>query len=208
MIKRIIFSIAFVAISLIANAGWFIAGDFSLGFSNKKTESLGFTAKTVSFGINPAVGYVFKGKFGVALALGYGNGFEEINYLDNSLGINKEIKSNNWKISPFFRYVICNFNNKICFYSDLAFRITVANFTTKSLGYDIDSSKKTLAVEIAPALSYALTKNLSIFAKFHFLTLGYYHTVEKTDVETIENQFDFGGNNQTLISAGLVYIFK
>lgn len=206
--KKVFFTIAFLAVAFCANAGWFIAGDFALGYSNKKTESLGYTSKTVNFGINPAVGYVFKGKFGIALALGYGNGFEEINYLDNSLNLNKEIKSNNWKVAPFFRYIICNFNNKICFYSDLAFRMTMANYTTKTLGQDVDSSKKTLAVEIAPALSYGLTNNLSIFAKFHFLTLGYYHTVEKAEVETVENQFDFGGNNQTIISAGLVYIFK
>lgn len=206
--KKVFLTIAFFAVAFCANAGWFVAGDFSLGFSNKKTESLGFSSKTVNFGINPAVGYVFNGKFGVALALGYGNGFEEINHLDNSLNLNKEIKSNNWKVSPFFRYIICNFNNKICFYSDLAFRMTMANFTTKTLVQDIDSSKRTLAVEIAPALSYALTNNLSIFAKFHFMTLGYYHTVEKAEVETVENQFDFGGNNQTVVSAGLVYIFK
>lgn len=86
--------------------------------------------------------------------------------------------------------------------------MTMANYTTKSLGVETESSKKILAIEIAPAMSYALTNNLSIFAKFHFLTLGYYHTVEKADMETIENQFDFGGNNQTVVSAGLVYIFK
>lgn len=206
--KKFFLTIAFLASVFCANAGWFVAGDFSLGFSNKKTESLGLTDKTVNFGINPAVGYVFNGKFGVALALGYGNSVENITKPEGLLTVDEKITGRNWKIAPFFRYIICNFNNKICFYSDLSFRMSKADFTTKSHGFETDSSNKTLAVEVAPAMSYGLTSNLSIFAKFHFLTLGYYHTVEKTEVETVVNQFDFGGNNQTLVSAGLVYIFK
>lgn len=193
--------------SLFTNTDLFVAGDFSLGYSNKRTPDSGFSHKNVSFDINPSVGYVFNGKYGVALAFGYGNYFENIDDV-NELN-NEKIVGQKWKIAPFFRYVICNFNDDICFYSDLSFKYTENTYTSMtSLNVSEDFSTKIMSIEVAPAMSYGLTNNLSIYAKFHFLTLGYYHTIEKTSVKTTTDAFNFGANNQTLVSAGLVYIFK
>ncbi|MGN0033750.1 MAG: hypothetical protein ACI358_08270 [Candidatus Limimorpha sp.] len=203
--KRLFLSLVFIALSFCCSAQWFVSGDISFGYYNKGAEGMQLGVKRQSFGINPAFGYIF-GKVGLAYSMGYGidNQLEDVDFGGEIA--KKETRIQSLRFSPFVRYVICKFHD-ISFYTDMVFRLSFES--SKNLNEGVTEFEKNVyGIELRPALSYGLTDRLIIFSKFNFLTLGYYHTVEKGDFKTFENQFGFGINNSTVVSAGLVYVFK
>lgn len=203
--KRIFLSLVFIALSFCGSAQWFVAGDISVGFYNKESGENRLGLKKESFGINPAFGYIF-GKVGVAYSMGYGIENQTEDILKGDLIAKKETRTQSLRFSPFVRYVICKFHD-LSFYTDMVFRLSLESSKNISDG-EFEFEKNVYGVELRPALSYWLTDRLIIFSKFNFITLGYYHTVEKSDFRTVENQFGFGLNNSTIVSTGLVYVFK
>lgn len=203
--KRIVFLLVFIALSFCGSAQWFVAGDISVGLYNKESGDNLLGLKKQSFGINPAFGYIF-GKVGVAYSMGYGIENQTEDILKGYIIAKKETRIQCLKFSPFVRYVICKFHD-LSFYTDMVFRLSFESSKNISDGA-FEFEKNVYGIELRPALSYWLTNRLVIFSKFNFITLGYYHTVGKSDIRTVENQFGFGLNNSTIVSTGLVYVFR
>lgn len=213
MMKKLFFTMVFVAAAFFCNAQLFVGGNIGLGTTANKVTMGSETnegPKSFTFYFNPSVGYMFNDNIGAGIVLG----FSTITVKEKEL--NEELKGtlNSFSVSPYFRYVFANFGD-IDLYADAMFTYSYAKTKGNAANTTVDINKtNTWGVSVVPGISYSLTDNILFYSNLNLLQLGYqsiketeFGDVTDLDVETIDNNFYFGVNNNSPITLGIIYVF-
>ncbi|MDR3706441.1 MAG: outer membrane beta-barrel protein [Paludibacteraceae bacterium] len=213
--KKIFITIALALVTAtVCTAQFFVGANLGLSSHSAKNEidGVGTVKSPSSFGLNiaPKFGYYFNPKFAVGLSGSFG--------LSDSTIYTSPTKTKDkyytWSVSPFVRYAFLQFGK----FSVLAeTNVYVAGSSSK---YEVESSvdgPSTIGygVNVAPILSFDVSKKFSLETKLNFLKLGYSYSKIKTPAEisstaTEQNYkqsgFDFGVNTNDILNVGDVTI--
>lgn len=213
--KKIFITIALALVTAtVCNAQFFVGANLGVSSHSAKNEiDGGETVKSPSsFGLNiaPKFGYYFNPKFAVGLSGSFGM-IDSTIYTSPTKTTDKYYT---WSVSPFVRYAFLQFGK----FSLLAeTNVYVAGSSSKykaELSVDGPSSIG-YGVNVAPILSFDISKKFSLETKLNFLKLSYSYSKTKTPAEisstgTEQNYkqsgFDFGANTNDILNVGDVTI--
>jgi len=201
--KKIILSVAAVFAFGFSNAQETVSEGFAkgdvfisgaVGFGSQKTGN----QKANGFEIAPSVGYFVTENIAIGVRLGYLT--EKLEYVEEGFPV--EIKNNSFTVGAFGRYYFTP-ASKFSFFGELG--VDYVNIKSEVVRpFPSETKTDGLAVQVAPGISYFLTKNLALEASFGVLgfatTEPDYEGAEKT------NTFRFGLDTRD-INLGLVYKF-
>ena len=221
--KKLFVTLAFLAVSLISNAQFFVAGSLSAYHVGGET-SYKAPFRTVDkapiqngFTITPAVGYMIPGKsYGFGLSLGYGySSLKDNDYTaPNGDVIVENVKkgfTNTFDFGPFFRYAYARFD-KITLYVDAKIPMSVSNDKTKiGDAVAIDGDKIfSIGGRLIPGLTYRFNDHILFTTEIGLLSINYNHkettSFDGNKTEKI-NDFKLGANTRQVASFGFVYLF-
>ncbi|HEX8574798.1 MAG TPA: outer membrane beta-barrel protein [Flavobacterium sp.] len=175
-----------------ANGDAFISGGFSFG----STKNGDF--KESSFQIAPSVGFFVTPNIALGGRVGYAS--ESENDLVGASLVETTVST--FGVGVFGRYYTTP-ASKFSIFGELGFVYETAKVGDDSPGSE-DSKANGFGIELAPGVSYFLSKNFALEAKWG--VLGY--SSAKADVEGAEATNNFSiGLNLSDISFGLVYKF-
>ena len=216
--KKIVFTLAFVALTVAANAQFILGG--SLGFNttggNYNIASTSLTheydmpaTKTVDLTIAPAISYVLNEKMQIGLGINY-NLNTRTNYGSSLAYYNDKedwtkLRTSSFGIAPYFRYYFAN-AGKFSFFCEATLGLT---FTPRSYSHvysnylaTIDSesdgpSKTTdIAFTIVPGVNYRINQHLSADCYIDLAGLYFSHSATKNyvgdDVVSTDSYNNFG----------------
>ena len=219
--KKLFVILAFLAVSLISNAQFFVAGSLSAYHVGGET-SYKAPFHTVDkapiqngFTITPAVGYMIPGKsYGFGLGLGYGYSSIKDDYTltngDVIVALNEKNYSNTFDFGPFFRYAYARFD-KITLYVDAKVPVSISNTNTK-IGDEIKDGNKSISIggRLIPGLTYKFNNHILFTTEIGLLSINYNHkettSFDGNKTEKI-NDFKLGANTRQVASFGFVYLF-
>lgn len=207
--KKLFVTLAFLAVSLISNAQFFVAGSLSAYHVGGET-SYKAPFHTVDkapiqngFTITPAVGYMIPGKsYGFGLGLGYA-------YSSVKESMAKDF-TNTFDFGPFFRYAYARFD-KITLYVDAKVPVSISNTNTK-IGNEIKDGNKSISIggRLIPGLTYRFNDHILFTTEIGLLSINYNHkettSFDGNKTEKI-NDFKLGANTRQIASFGFVYLF-
>ena len=126
--KKFFVTLALVAVSLIANAQFFVAGSVSANHYDRSSNK-SFDSKIENgFSVTPAFGYMIPGKsYGFGLGLGYS--YAAIKDKSGVMTVSKEY-SNTFDFGPFFRYAYARFD-KITLYVDAKIPVSITDVNVR-----------------------------------------------------------------------------
>lgn len=211
--KKVLFSVvAIVAFAMSANAQLFIGGSLSATTSSTKNcfnSDILDDTKEVNSGLEfgPKIGYQLSDKFAVG-------GVIELSTTkttpDKEADKKVWTKENSWAVAPFVRYTFISFGN---------FNVkgeAKAGFGMSTPKYNDGSDKTkgdkttTLALSVAPLLSYSISDHFDLETSLNFLSLSLTHEVTKDqndkDVKTIENECGFSASSYNVKNTGYMTI--
>lgn len=199
--KKLILSVAAVLAFGFANAQESVSEGFSqgdlfisgaVGFGSEKQGDY----KLNSFEVAPSIGYFVTSNIAVGGRLGYESVKEEDGL---------ETKTNTFSVGAFGRYYFTP-ASKFSIFGELAANYSSSKVEEEGFGPlpDTESKENGFGVQVSPGISYFLSSNLAIEAKFGILG---YNTVDP-DVEGADsrNTFNFGLDLRD-INFGIVYKF-
>ena len=205
--KKLFVTLALVAVSLIANAQFFVAGSISANHSSSKTvyvnHETDYDPRYNGFSVTPAVGYMIPGKtYGFGLGLGYA-------YSSGKKDLSKDF-TNTFDFGPFFRYAYARFD-KITLYVDAKMPISISQANTK-IGDVVNEGNKTLAIggRLIPGLTYKFTPHILFTTEIGLLSINYNHTKTTSSTGNVivkTDDFKLGANTRQIASFGFVYLF-
>ena len=207
--KKLFVTLAFLAVSLISNAQFFVAGSLSAYHVGGET-SYKAPFHTVDkapiqngFTITPAVGYMIPGKsYGFGLGLGYA-------YSSGKKDLSKDF-TNTFDFGPFFRYAYARFD-KITLYVDAKMPISVSNDKKKIGDAVAINGDKTFAIggRLIPGLTYRFNDHILFTTEIGLLSINYNHTktTSAIGIATKSDEFKLGANTRQIASFGFVYLF-
>ena len=208
--KKFFVTLALVAVSLISNAQFFVAGSVSASYYSNSTtyESSIVGNPTISsgFSVTPAFGYMIPGKsYGFGLGLGYGYLSSKIdNLVDYDGGY-----TNTFDFGPFFRYAYAKFD-KITLYVDAKMPISVSK-ENKRIGTVVKEGDNVFAIggRLIPGLTYKFNNHILFTTEIGLLSLNYMHTrvTSPKGVVDVTDDFKLGANTRQVASFGFVYLF-
>jgi len=222
--KKLFITIAFVAAAMISQAQFFVGGNLGLGTESGtyKMESNGVTVsqdqpKTFTFTFAPSVGYMFNEKMGVGLDIAFGYGkVTEKDYDDPEVVITETVKTTQFGLAPYFRYVFAEIDN-FRFYGDVRIEWMTSkpkvSYEGNGTTLTFDGNKTTnFGIGVVPGMAYMLTDNISMNCALNILSLGYTTTKTVNDRDGVketwkDNEFGFGVNGATPITIGFFYTF-
>ena len=204
--KKFFVTLALVAVSLISNAQFFVAGSVSAYHTSSKTVYVNYETDYYpihnGFSVTPAFGYMIPGKtYGFGLGLGYA-------YSSVKEGLYKDF-TNTFDFGPFFRYAYARFD-KITLYVDAKMPISISQANTK-IGDVVNEGNNTLAIggRLIPGLTYKFNNHILFTTEIGLLSINYNHTKTTKpsgDVAKV-NDFKLGANTRQVASFGFVYLF-
>lgn len=205
--KKLFVTLAFLAVSLISNAQFFVAGSVSASHSSSKTVYVNHETdcdpRYNGFSVTPAVGYMIPGKsYGFGLGLGYA-------YSSGKKDLSKDF-TNTFDFGPFFRYAFAKFE-KITLYVDAKVPVSVSNANTK-IGDEIKDGNKSISIggRLIPGLTYKFTPHILFTTEIGLLSINYNHkettSFDGNKTEKV-NDFKLGANTRQIASFGFVYLF-
>ena len=220
--KKFFVTLALVAVSLIANAQFFVAGSVSANYTSGETRyEAPFTTVDLApiksgFSVTPAFGYMIPGKsYGFGLGLGYAYASEKDNDWTASNGdvvveSYKKNYTNTFDFGPFFRYAYAKFD-KITLYVDAKMPISISQANTK-IGDVVNEGNNTLAIggRLIPGLTYRFNNHILFTTEIGLLSINYNHTKTTSadgNVTVKTNDFKLGANTRQIASFGFVYLF-
>ena len=220
--KKLFFAFTFLAVSLIANAQFFVAGSVSANHTSGETRyKTPFTTVDLApvksgFSVTPAFGYMIPGKsYGFGLGLGYAYASEKDNDWTDSNGdviveSYKKNYSNTFDFGPFFRYAYARFD-KITLYFDAKIPVSVAKAKEKigNVTYD-DNKSFSIGGRLIPGLTYKFNNHILFTTEIGLLSINYNHTKTTSadgNVTVKTNDFKLGANTRQVASFGFVYLF-
>lgn len=217
--RKLLFLIAFVSVSFIANAQLFVAGSIAAHYSGGTTEEFYMIDhKPNEFGlaITPALGYMVPGKkygFGLSLGYAYASEKDELYYENVNHDLIETYSksfSNAFDIAPFFRYAYAKFD-KITLYVDAKIPIGFSKSKIKECNLTSEYGKSfVIGVRLIPGLTYKFNDHILFTTEIGLLSMNYLHTKETffySGVVDKTNDFTIGANNRTIASFGFVYLF-
>lgn len=219
--KKLFVTLAFLAVSLISNAQFFVAGSISAyhvgGEISYKAPFHTVDKAPIKneFTITPAVGYMIPGKsYGFGLSLGYGYSSTKDDYTlsngDVIVALNEKNYSNTFDFGPFFRYAYARFD-KITLYVDAKVPVSISNTNTK-IGDEIKDGNKSISIggRLIPGLTYRFNDHILFTTEIGLLSINYNHkettSFDGNKTEKI-NDFKLGANTRQVASFGFVYLF-
>ena len=219
--KKLFFAFTFLAVSLIANAQFFVAGSVSANHTSGETRyKTPFTTVDLApvksgFSVTPAFGYMIPGKsYGFGLGLGYAYASEKDNDWTDSNGdviveSYKKNYSNTFDFGPFFRYAYARFD-KITLYFDAKIPVSVAKAKEKigNVTYD-DNKSFSIGGRLIPGLTYKFNNHILFTTEIGLLSINYNHTKTTPPIGGVTKSDDFklGANTRQIASFGFVYLF-
>jgi len=167
------------------NGDLFITGSVGIG-----SESTGDN-KTNSFNISPKVGYFVTPNIALGVALGYTHGKEEAPET-------ADIKSTELAVGVFGRYYATPANSFSVF-GELG-----VDYIHSKIEAVTEDNSNALRIALAPGVSYFISKNFALEAKFGILS----YRTDNPDADGVQNtdQFNFGLNLSD-INIGAIYRF-
>lgn len=206
--KKFLLVLVFVALGLVSNAQFFVAGSISANYSGGETvyasQTIEYSPKYSGFSVTPAVGYMIPGKsYGFGLGLGYA-------YSSVKDSMAKDF-TNTFDFGPFFRYAYARFD-KITLYVDAKMPISVSNDKTKIGDAVAINGDKTFAIggRLIPGLTYKFNNHILFTTEIGLLSINYNHTKTTSsigDVIVKTDDFKLGANTRQIASFGFVYLF-
>jgi hypothetical protein len=206
--KKFLLVLVFVALGLVSNAQFFVAGSLSANYSGGETvyasHTIEYSPKSSGFSVTPAVGYMIPGKsYGFGLGLGYA-------YSSVKDSMAKDF-TNAFDFGPFFRYAYARFD-KITLYFDAKMPISVANAKTKIGDADAIKGDKTFAIggRLIPGLTYRFSDHILFTTEIGLLSINYNHTKTTSSTGNVivkTDDFKLGANTRQIASFGFVYLF-
>ena len=205
--KKLFIALAFLAVSMMANAQFFVAGSISANHSSCETiyanNTISYSPKQNGFSVTPAVGYMIPGKsYGFGLGLGYA-------YSSVKEGLCKDF-TNTFDFGPFFRYAYARFD-KITLYFDAKIPVSVAKAKEKvgSVAYDGNKSFS-IGGRLIPGLTYRFSDHILFTTEIGLLSINYNHTKTTSadgNITVKADDFKLGANTRQIASFGFVYLF-
>ena len=205
--KKFFVTLALVAVSLIANAQFFVAGSVSAYHTSSKTVYVNYETDYYpihnGFSVTPAFGYMIPGKtYGFGLGLGYA-------YSSVKEGLCKDF-TNTFDFGPFFRYAYARFD-KITLYVDAKMPISISQANTK-IGDVVNEGNNTFAIggRLIPGLTYKFNSHVLFTTEIGLLSINYNHTKTTSadgNVTVKADDFKLGANTRQIASFGFVYLF-
>ena len=219
--KKFLLVLVFVALGLVSNAQFFVAGSVSANHTSGETRydapfmTVDLAPVKSGFSVTPAFGYMIPGKsYGFGLGLGYAYASEKDNDWTASNGdviveSYKKNYSNTFDFGPFFRYAYARFD-KITLYVDAKMPISISQANTK-IGDVVNEGNNTLAIggRLIPGLTYKFNNHILFTTEIGLLSINYNHTKTTKpsgDVAKV-NDFKLGANTRQVASFGFVYLF-
>ncbi len=197
----------FVALGLVSNAQFFVAGSISANYSGGETvyasQTIEYSPKYSGFSVTPAVGYMIPGKsYGVGLGLGYA-------YSSVKDSMAKDF-TNTFDFGPFFRYAYAKFE-KITLYVDAKMPIAFSQEKTKIGNVTHDGDKSfSIGGRLIPGLTYKFTPHILFTTEIGLLSINYNHTKTTSSTGNVivkTDDFKLGANTRQIASFGFVYLF-
>ena len=205
--KKFFVTLALVAVSMMANAQFFVAGSISANHSSSKTVYVNYETDYYpihnGFSVTPAFGYMIPGKtYGFGLGLGYA-------YSSVKEGLCKDF-TNTFDFGPFFRYAYARFD-KITLYFDAKIPVSVAKAKEKvgSVAYDGNKSFS-IGGRLIPGLTYRFSDHILFTTEIGLLSINYNHTKTTSadgNITVKADDFKLGANTRQIASFGFVYLF-
>ena len=204
--KKIMMTLAAIAVAATMNAQGYIGGTFNLGFENKLIDQKNPTktdATGMAFEIKPEIGYNLSDKWAVAVkvAFAHSGNNAQVAALVANWGINNAT-TNAFAINPYARYTFVKSGNFSAFVDGgVAYSTIHINGTSDVLG-NINQVK----VGFNPGVAYAISPKVGLVA--HLGDLSYESTwckAKNVDVKVSEGKFNIGLWNS--ISFGAYYNF-
>ena len=202
--KKIMMTLAAIAVAATMNAQAYIGGALGLGFENKLIKADGSGDATgVTFAIKPEIGYNLSEKTAVGIVLGFGvtNNTNEMKSLSptfaNQLpdGVKFDKSATQFEIAPYFRYKFVQFD-KVDLFIDAQ-----VGFTYTKLD---EWNNTTFAIGVRPGIAYTPTEKISLVAK---LGNGLFFQSSKNKDEDARSKFGLEGNTLGALEFGLYYNF-
>ena len=200
--KKIMMTLAAVAVAATMNAQMYIGGTFNLGFENKLIDQTDPTkdATGMSFQIKPEIGFGLDEKSSVGFVIGFGmtNNTNEMlggaaNLFGN--GIKTDKSAIQFEIAPYYRYKFLQFD-KI----DLFVDAQVGFIYTK-----LDEwNNTTFNIGVRPGVAYNANDKFSFVAKFG---QGLFFQSSKDKDSDAKSKFGLSANTLAPLEIGMYYNF-
>ena len=220
--KKLFFALTFLAVSMMANAQFFVAGSVSANHTSGETRyeapfmTVDLAPVKSGFSVTPAFGYMIPGKsYGFGLGLGYAYASEKDNDWTASNGdviveSYKKNYSNTFDFGPFFRYAYARFD-KITLYVDAKIPVSITDVNVRR-GKVVEDVNKSFAIggRLIPGLTYKFNNHILFTTEIGLLSINYNHTKTTSadgNVTVKTNDFKLGANTRQVASFGFVYLF-
>lgn len=164
--KKIMMTLAAVAVAATMNAQVYIGGN--LGFSTSKDKTDPTDEQTVTgFTIQPEIGYQLDDKFGVGIVLGYTSAKTKHEGNIGGVAYSTDVKSSAFAIKPYLRYQCFTAGNFNVFVDGgLAFQ---------TISRDNMKNEMDFGLFVSPGIAYNVNEKWSIVAHLNnMFTLGYH----------------------------------
>lgn len=199
--KKIMMTLAAVAVAATMNAQMYIGGTFNLGFENKLTDVDGNDATGMAFQIKPEIGFGLDEKSSVGFVIGFGmtNNTNEKMLEGAAALIGKDVKTDKtaiqFEIAPYYRYKFLQFD-KIDIFVDAQ----VGFIYTK-----LDEwNNTTFNIGVRPGVAYNVNDKFSFVAKFG---QGLFFQSSKDKDSDAKSKFGLNANTLAPLEIGAYYNF-
>lgn len=205
--KKLFVTLAFLAVSLISNAQFFVAGSLSAYHVDESINNSFSSDIENGFTITPAVGYMIPGKsYGFGLGLGYAHASAKDKM--NAMTVSK-MYSNTFDFGPFFRYAYAKFD-KITLYVDAKMPISVSDVNERrgNVVYDVNKVFS-IGGRLIPGLTYKFNNHILFTTEIGLLSINCMHTRVTSPNGAVKktNEFKLGANTRQTAAFGFVYLF-
>ena len=203
--KKIMMTLAAVAVAATMNAQMYIGGGINFINSTNKTNPAAESTRT-AFAIAPEFGYKLDDKLGVGIVLGFGTGKNKVENTTVNPTTSVETKSTTFSVKPYLRYQALTAGNFNVFVDGgLGFSTTSADDMKNAMDF---------AVFVTPGVAYNVNEKWSIVAKLDDMFTFGYHKDAVADVagapdapSTISAGLSTGGFNLGSLTFGVYYNF-
>ena len=196
--KKIMMTLAALAVAATMNAQGYIGGSLGLDFQNKLVDKDGKDATGMFFQIKPEVGYNLDDKSSVGIVLGFGvtnNGSKMSFNGVNFAGLKTDKSAIQFQVAPYYRYKFVQFDKV-----DLFIDAMVAFQYTK---YD-EWNNTTFGIGVRPGVAFNASDKISFVAK-----LGdglFFESSKDKDVDAVSH-FGLNANTLAALEIGMYYNF-
>lgn len=202
--KKIMMTLAAVAVAATMNAQVYVGGSFGLGFENKLVDQKdGSDATGMTFQILPEIGYNLDEKSSVGIVLGFGitNNTNEMNRYAAELGaaVPGDIKTDKsaiqFTIAPYYRYKFVQLD-KVDIFVDAQVGFTYTK-------YD-EWNNSTFGIGVRPGIAYNPNDKISFVAKFGN---GLFFESSKSKGSDAKSKFGLNASTLAPLEIGCYYNF-